>query len=305
MFSLDASALPLRTPDPGARARPVGGAGRRPGRPRHRRVVTLALLAVLPASAALGAAGPAEAQRRIVGGTAVADADHGWMVALASRQQFGSARSGQFCGGVLVSPTKVVTAAHCFYDERTGRRVDRPGLQAVVGRDDLRTRDGREVAVRSVWIHPDYDFGHNLRDVAVLTLAEPQAHRPVIGLVGQGESEPYAAGTGALVYGWGDTRGNGSYSPALREVEVPVVADEACARAYPAGGDSPYDARVMVCAGAESGGRDACQGDSGGPLVVGGRLAGLVSWGTGCAEAAHPGVYTRIAAVSDDVRSVF
>ncbi|MEV6207640.1 serine protease [Kitasatospora sp. NPDC051914] len=304
MPSLDASAFRPRSlaprSSPGPAPAAVGA-----GRGRARRALAAALLASLPASlVVLGTAGPAHAQRRIVGGSTSSTADHPWMVAIASRQQFGTTRSGQFCGGVLVSATKVVTAAHCFYDERTGRRADRPGLQAVIGRDDLRTRDGREVTVRSVWIDPGYDFGHNLRDVAVLTLAEAQSGRPVIGMVGQGETGPYAAGTPATVYGWGDTRGNGSYSPILRSVDVPVIADEVCSRAYPAGGDSPYDARVMVCAGAEQGGRDACQGDSGGPLVVAGRLAGLVSWGTGCAEAAHPGVYTRVAAVSDDVRSV-
>ncbi|MFI9330862.1 S1 family peptidase [Kitasatospora sp. NPDC052868] len=265
----------------------------------------MALLAALPAPlVALGPAAPAEAQRRIVGGSAVGTSDHPWVVALSSRPQFGNGRSGQFCGAALVAPTKVVTAAHCFYDESKGKRVDRPELKAVIGRDDLRGSAGHEVPVQSVWVHPDYAFAANMNDVAVLTLAEPQTDRSVIDLVGQGETEPYAPGTRAQVFGWGDTTGTGNYSPTLRGVEVPIIADQTCAHAYPGGQDGRFDARGMVCAGEEKGGRDACQGDSGGPLVVGGRLAGLVSWGTGCAEAAHPGVYTRIGAVSDAVRSV-
>ncbi|GAA4866953.1 serine protease [Kitasatospora terrestris] len=270
-----------------------------------RRAVALVALAALPSPLlVLGAAQQAGAQRRIVGGSTASTADHPWMVALSSRKQFGSAHSGQFCGGALVTGTKVVTAAHCFYDESTGRRTDRPGLRVVLGRDDLRGTAGREVAVTNVWIDPDYSFAANTRDVAVLTLAEAQPERPVIELVGPGESEPYAEGTPATVFGWGDTRGDGSYSPVLRQVTVPIVSDAVCGHAYPAGGDTAYDARTMVCAGEERGGKDACQGDSGGPLVVAGRLAGLVSWGTGCAEAAHPGVYTRVAAVAESVRSV-
>ncbi|MER6304193.1 serine protease [Kitasatospora sp. NPDC001539] len=252
---------------------------------------------------ALGAAPPAEAQRRVVGGSTVSTADHPWIVALSSRQQFGGGRSGQFCGGALVTPTKVVTAAHCFYGEAKGR-VDRPGLKVIVGRDDLRGSAGREVSVQSVWIHPDYNFAANMNDVAVLTLSGSQGSRPVVELVGQGETEPYAPGTRAQVYGWGDTTGRGDYSPVLRGVDVPVIADQTCAHAYPGGQDGRFDARGMVCAGEEKGGKDACQGDSGGPLIVGGRLVGLVSWGTGCAEAAHPGVYTRVSSVADAVRSV-
>ncbi|MFJ9843853.1 S1 family peptidase [Kitasatospora sp. NPDC101155] len=270
---------------------------------RRRRAAALALLAAVPVPlVALGAAGPAEAQRRVVGGSTVSTVDHPWIVALASRQQFGSGRSGQFCGGALVTPTKVVTAAHCFYDEAKGR-VDRPGLKVIVGRDDMRGSAGHEVVVRSVWVHPGYNFAANMNDVAVITLADSQGARPVVELVGQGESAPYAAGTRAQVYGWGDTSGRGDYSPVLRGVDVPMVPDQACAHAYPGGPDGRFDARGMVCAGEEKGGKDACQGDSGGPLIVGGRLVGLVSWGTGCAEAGRPGVYTRVSSVTDAVRS--
>ncbi len=273
----------------------------------HRRgpAALLALLVALPVSlVALGPAASAEPQRRIVGGAPSTSGEHPWVVALASKQQFGSGRSGQFCGGALVTPTKVVTAAHCFYDESRGRRVDRPGLKILLGRDDLRGSAGREVDVQNIWIHPEYSFTANMNDVAVLTLARPQDDRPLIELVGQGETEPYVAGTRSQVYGWGDTVGDGHYSPTLRGVDVPIIADETCAHAYPGGPDGHFDARGMVCAGEADGGKDACQGDSGGPLVVNGRLAGLVSWGTGCAEAVHPGVYTRVAAVADAVRAV-
>ncbi|MFE9427249.1 S1 family peptidase [Kitasatospora sp. NPDC006697] len=281
---------------------PSGAGPRRSARPSagRRRSAALALLAVVSAALVSLGASPAHADRRIVGGYADSTEQHPWVVAVASRSQYGGARSGQFCGGTLVSPTKVVTAAHCFYDEQ-GRPTDRPGLTVVVGRTDLTGQAGAEVPVSHVWIHPDYSFEQNMQDVAVLTLATPQQGRAVLPLVGQGESGPYAPGTMAQVYGWGDTTARADYSRTLRAVDVPMVADEECARDYPGGPDGAFDARGMVCAGEAHGGRDACQGDSGGPLVVDGRLVGLVSWGTGCAEAGHPGVYTRLAAVADAV----
>ena len=84
--------------------------------------------------------------------------------------------------------------------------------------------------------------------------------------------------------------------------QVEVLSNAACnsdAFGYKARGLLITDA--MVCAGLPGGGRDACQGDSGGPLVVtregGPELVGVASWGVGCGEAEHPGVYSRVSKV--------
>ena len=237
----------------------------------------------------------------VIGGYPVEISESPWTVALSSRDRFGGTRAGQFCGGVVIGRSTVLTAAHCLSQEVLGeppRQVR--DLRVVAGRGDLLSDEGREIAVRETWINPRYDSYTNAGDFAVLTLAEPLAASSVIRMAGPGQAA-YEPGTGAVVYGWGDTAGGGDYSSVLRAAQVQVLADAVCEEAYPGSADGTYLAASMLCAGEQAGGRDACQGDSGGPLVVQGRLIGLVSWGSGCGRADSPGVYTR---VSDVVRAL-
>lgn len=236
--------------------------------------------------------------RVVVGGSPADAAAHPWMVALSSRKMYGTARSGQFCGGALIAPDRVLTAAHCLF-EPDGSPAQRPDFSVIQARTDLRTTAGREARVASWYANPGFDPALIDADWAVLTLAEPLPG-PVLTLVGAGESV-YAADTPATVLGWGDTTGNGDYSPVLRQVTVPVTTDATCKTAYPGGVWGTYNAATMVCAGLRQGGKDACSADSGGPLLIGGRLAGIVSWGDGCALPRKPGVYTRVAAFVDDI----
>ncbi|MDK1475953.1 serine protease [Streptomyces sp. 549] len=254
-------------------------------------VLLLSAVVLLPAGAAV--------ETRIIGGTPASVADHPWTVAVASRDLFGGSRSGQFCGGAVVGPRTVVTAAHCFARDVLGTTPSRiRDLRVIAGRDDLRGPGGVEVAVRRTWVNPDYDTRTNAGDVAVLRLAEDLPAGSVVPMAAPGDAA-YRPGTEASVLGWGDTSGNGSYATELRAADVAMLSDEKCARAYPGGPGGTFQAGSMVCAGVPEGGRDACQGDSGGPLVARGRLVGLVSWGTGCGEPGRPGVYTRVSAVRD------
>lgn len=280
---------------------PVPRCLRRHGRHGRRRTA-IAAAALLPAFALPLAvpAAPAAANGVVVGGVPTSTDDEPWVVAIASRVRFGSARSGQFCGGVAVGPRTVVTAAHCFGQEALGvtdwRKL--PDLRVIAGRTDLGSSDGQELPLSDVWVNPDFDASTNAGDVAVITLSQALPSGAVIPMAQPSDTAPYEPGTQAQVYGWGDTTGQGTYPQALRTATVDVLADSVCEKAYPGDADGTYLPDSMVCAGVTGGGKDACQGDSGGPLVAAGRLIGLVSWGTGCAQAAYPGVYTRVSAVS-------
>ncbi|MFG2924142.1 S1 family peptidase [Streptomyces sp. NPDC048305] len=256
-------------------------------------VFTLALTA---AAIPLGTPAPAEADSIIVGGRPAAVADSPWAVAVSSRDRFGGTRAGQFCGGVAVAPTRVLTAAHCMGEDVLGGAPSEiRDLRVITGRDELDEPGGKEIPVRSVWVNPVYDPRTNSADLAVLTLADALPKGSVIPMAGSGDTA-YTEGTSATVYGWGDTTGYGAYAAGLRAAKVRVLPDGDCARAYPGGTQGAYEPSSMLCAGVAAGGRDACQGDSGGPLVARGRLIGLVSWGSGCGAPGSPGVYTRVSA---------
>ena len=114
-------------------------------------------------------------------------------------------------------------------------------------------------------------------------------------------SEP-AAEEMATIAGWGATRYLGSGSFYLMVASVPIVDRELCNEDYVLlyGGITKY----MICAGLKEGGKDACSSDSGGPLVVGGKLAGIISWGENCAKPDYPGVYTNVALVRDFIFNI-
>lgn len=265
-----------------------------------RRIVRLALLALAaaavlaPVAAAqpavpgppvpLPAGGEQAARPYIVGGSETSTEEHPWMVALTG------AAGSAYCGGALVGPARVATAAHCV----AGR--DPAELRVLAGRTDMRTDEGVESRVERVWVHPGFNsdpMGGD--DIAVLTLDREPGYRTIAV---EGDPGAYRPGTRAIVLGWGYTDENGPSSPVLQQAEVPLRSDSDCSGIYP-----QYDPEEMVCAGYSDGGRDACYGDSGGPLVAGGRLIGVTSWGTGCARPDLPGVYTRISSYADELRA--
>ncbi|KAB1978577.1 S1 family peptidase [Streptomyces triticiradicis] len=240
-----------------------------------------AATAAAAATTLLGAPSAAAAPQPIVGGTTTTTTAYPFMM------QITDARQNQFCGGTLLAADKVVTAAHCVSGETTS------SIRVVGGRTYLNGTDGTVGRVSRIWINPDYRDATDGDDVAVLTLSTPMPYTPA-PYVSPSDTGLYAAGTTARIVGWGTTSENGSSSNQLRTATVPTVSDSSCASSY----GSDFVASDMVCAGYAAGGVDTCQGDSGGPLLINGVLAGITSWGEGCAEAGYPGVYTRLTTFS-------
>ncbi|MGW2893651.1 serine protease [Streptomyces sp. NPDC001212] len=253
------------------------------------------VLAAAGAAIPLAAAAPAAADSVVIGGFPIDVSQSPWTVALSSRDRFGGTRAGQFCGGVAIGRTVVLTAAHCLSREAVGAPPT-PDLKVITGRTDLLSHQGKEVSVRGTWVNPHYDSTTNAGDFAVLTLAETLPQSAVIPMARAGDPA-YSPGTSATVYGWGDTTGTAAYAHSLYAAPLHILPDAECKKAYPGGSEGKYLPQSMLCAGETAGGRDACQGDSGGPLVAQGRLIGLVSWGSGCGRAGSPGVYTRVSEV--------
>jgi secreted trypsin-like serine protease len=234
----------------------------------------------------------------IVGGQPAEPGEWPWQVMV---------RPGDYlCGGSLIAADWVVTAAHCMFDD-AGRQFAPAAVKVKLGEYDRTVSESGEqlLSVAEVIVHEQYDEWTNNNDIALLHLATSADFTDRVAPISllTTDEEPSWAATGTLstVTGWGTTVEGGAAAAVLMEVAVPIISNVQCNRSY---GSITAN---MLCAGYEEGGKDSCQGDSGGPLVVSQdgewRLAGIVSFGNGCARANYYGVYTRVARFVDWVTS--
>ncbi len=236
---------------------------------------------------------------KIIGGSETTISTAPWMAQLHYYDDRGTSSTGDdlgfFCGGAVVTPTKILTAAHCVkgYDWKNNGAVITGTSQLPDGND---VHGGTVTGVWRQWNHPSYSATTIDNDIAVLTLPVPVKATP-IRMTTSGDTTSYKAGTSAKVYGWGRTSSTSDdISDTLKTATLPIQSDTTCSGAY--GGD--FVKGHMVCAGKPATGSDAgtttaCNGDSGGPLVVNNRIVGVVSWGvTDCVAKGAYSVFSKV-----------
>ncbi|CAJ1944597.1 unnamed protein product [Cylindrotheca closterium] len=203
------------------------------------------------------------------------------------------------CGGSLIAPGVVLSAAHCGSFN---------GDEVFVGAYELDKTTGGAQKVRVVdeAFHPEYDQFTFRNDFALFRLKDTVTVNSNIKFSINSLNGQPTPGQDLTALGLGATQQGGNLERFLQDVTVQALSIDECNK--PSGYDGDIEGDVMFCAGVPEGGKDSCQGDSGGPLVIRNGnehiQVGVVSWGYGCARPNFPGVYSRVSSAKDWIRSV-
>ncbi|XP_074833190.1 transmembrane protease serine 4 isoform X2 [Carettochelys insculpta] len=220
---------------------------------------------------------------RVLGGGPAQIDTWPWQVSLQHKAQ-------HLCGGSIIDPRWILTAAHCFRNSQ-----DLQNWRMKAGSKILSTSNTLPVA--KIFIMESNSLFPKDNDIALVKLTSPlNISDTVKPICLPFFDEKLPPRTPLWVTGWGYTKQDGALSESLQQAPVELIDRNTC------NADDAYQGDVseeMICAGVLEGGVDTCQGDSGGPLMYNPghwQAVGIVSWGRGCGQPGTPGVYTKVQA---------
>ncbi|KAK7883029.1 hypothetical protein WMY93_029203 [Mugilogobius chulae] len=225
---------------------------------------------------------------RIVGGENATPGEFPWQVSLQVKKY------GHLCGASIISSRWLVTAAHCVQDNSKDRFSKPETWEAYLGLHEQGKDNGVKRNLKQIIPHPYYNDYTYDNDIALMELQSPVTFTDYIKPICLPSPQHVFPAAGFVwISGWGATREGGLATKTLQKAKVRLINQDTCNTLM----KGQLTSRMM-CAGVLEGGVDACQGDSGGPLSFpeGPRmfLAGVVSWGEGCARRNKPGIYSKV-----------
>ncbi|XP_053117431.1 serine protease 27-like [Hemicordylus capensis] len=245
------------------------------------------------------------ALNRNVGGEDSVEGEWPWQVSVRKLDK-------HVCGGALITHNWIVTAAHCFQPDSNPSQFN-----VVLGANKLENSGPhrQSIGVAEIFRNPWYAGEATSGDIALVRLVHSvRFNNYILPICVPAANVDFPSGKKCWVTGWGDIS-EGQDLPApkkLQKLQVPIIDTETCRRLYNIDMGQSLPRKPiqddMMCAGYAEGMKDTCKGDSGGPLMCKMNqewlLAGIVSWGEGCAEKNRPGVYIRLTSYQNWIHSI-